>query len=113
MARRLQAVWWAAFLGGMAVLVPGRASAGPDDAQAPAAPVRFVYAGGGLGRDTAFDPAYAVTPYEERLVLACFDPLTTLDPETGAVKPLAAESWTTSPDGKTWTFTLRQGAKWF
>ena len=99
------------FPGGLAL--PGGAAAAPEDSQVPAAPVRFVYAGGALERSTAFDPAYASSGLEERLVLACYDPLTRIDPATGAVKPLAAESWTTSPDGKTWTFTLRKGAKWF
>jgi ABC-type oligopeptide transport system substrate-binding subunit len=113
MARRLHAAVWTALLWGIAVVVPGTCAAGPEDAQVATAPVRFLYAGGSLERSTAFDPAYATSPFEERLVLACFDPLTTIDPETGAVKGLAAESWTTSPDGKTWTFTLRKGAKWF
>ena len=93
--------------------LPAPAGAAPDDSQAPPAPVRFLYAGGALERSTAFDPAYATSGLEERLVLACFDPLTRVDPATGEVKPLAAESWTTSADGKTWTFTLRKGAKWF
>lgn len=30
----------------------------------------------------------------------------------GEVKPQMVDSWTTSPDGLTWTFTLRDGLKW-
>ncbi len=31
----------------------------------------------------------------------------------GVIKPSLATTWTTSPDGKVWTFNLRQGAKWY
>src|SRR5262245_34767854 len=39
------------------------------------------------------DPAKASTPLEERIALACFEPLTAIDPNTGKVVPAAAESW--------------------
>ncbi len=58
------------------------------------------------------DPHDAVHPNDERLILALFDPLTAYDPTTGEVVPAAARSWQVSPDGKTWTFQLRAGAKW-
>jgi peptide/nickel transport system substrate-binding protein len=40
-----------------------------------------------------------------------FDQLTWPD-STGVQKPWLAKSWTTSADGKTWTFTLRSNATW-
>ncbi|MBL9088635.1 MAG: hypothetical protein JNM10_15965 [Planctomycetia bacterium] len=76
-------------------------------ADAPAGPKKFVFA----GACHSIDPALVSGPDDERVVLACFEGLTTIDPVTGEVKPGAATSWTTSPDGKTWTFTLRD-AKW-
>jgi hypothetical protein len=41
---------------------------------------------------------------------ALYDPLITYD-ETGNYIGAVAESWTTSPDGNTWTFHIRQGIK--
>ena len=76
-------------------------------ADAPAGPKKFVFA----SACRTIDPALARGPDEERMVLACFEGLTVIDPVTGEVKPGAATSWTTSPDGKTWTFKLRE-AKW-
>jgi len=40
-----------------------------------------------------------------------YDFLVNHDPEGNPV-PGLAESWTTSPDGLTWTFKIRKGAKW-
>ncbi|WP_181783597.1 ABC transporter substrate-binding protein [Pseudonocardia pini] len=37
------------------------------------------------------------------------DSLTDQDPATGEIKPWLASSWTTSPDAKSYTFTLRPG----
>ena len=60
------------------------------------------------------DPAWlSVTqPNHERLLLVLLEPLTTLDPKSGEVKPGTAASWTQSDDGRTWTFKIREGAKW-
>jgi peptide/nickel transport system substrate-binding protein len=41
-----------------------------------------------------------------------FDGLIEYNLGTMAVEPALAESWTTSSDGKVWTFKLRQGVKW-
>lgn len=40
-----------------------------------------------------------------------YEYLVYLDPETGKGVPGLAESWEMSPDGKTWTFKLRQGVQ--
>lgn len=48
-----------------------------------------------------------------RLIVSnCFEGLVRLD-ENGAVAPAAAEKWTVSPDGRTYTFSLRAGGKWY
>lgn len=41
-----------------------------------------------------------------------FDGLVSTKPDTGAVVPKLAKSYTISPDGKTYTFHLRHGIKW-
>lgn len=41
-----------------------------------------------------------------------FDALIDQDYITGEIVPSLAESWTVSPDGRTWVFTLRQGVQW-
>jgi ABC-type transport system substrate-binding protein len=54
----------------------------------------------------SLDPARASGRGALLVVSQIFDSLTSIDPVTGLVKPAAASSWTTSPDGLTWTFTL-------
>jgi len=46
------------------------------------------------------------------LVENLFVGLTRFDPLTQTVEPAAAESWTVSDDGMTWTFTLRDDLHW-
>ena len=41
-----------------------------------------------------------------------YDFLVGFDPKDLSPRPEIAESWTTSEDGKTWTFTIRQGMTW-
>jgi len=41
-----------------------------------------------------------------------FDGLVEDNGETTATEPALAESWTTSKDGRTWTFVLRKGLQW-
>lgn len=79
--------------------------------------------GGGNQRDRAlslsigngaepltFDPAQATNSWENRMISGMFIGLTMRDAK-GAIVPGMAESWTTSPDGLTWTFKLR-AANW-
>jgi oligopeptide transport system substrate-binding protein len=60
----------------------------------------------------SFDPAKASAPPETDIVRAIFDGLTENDPKTLRAIPALAHKWTSSDDHKTWTFHLRQDAKW-
>jgi oligopeptide transport system substrate-binding protein len=57
------------------------------------------------------DPNAAASGNEVRIVMAMFDGLLTFDRDGKAI-PLVAEKWEISPDGKMYTFHLRDGVKW-
>ena len=56
------------------------------------------------------DPGLARGVPEHRVLQSIFQGLTSLDPKTLDPRPGVAEKWEISPDGKTYTFTLRECA---
>ena len=58
------------------------------------------------------DPALATTAPDIDVTRAIFEGLTDLDPVTLEPIPAIAESWIPENDYRTWTFRLREGAKW-
>jgi oligopeptide transport system substrate-binding protein len=59
----------------------------------------------------SLDPQKARADEAQRVLRDICEGLTTLD-ESGAVAPGIAEKWQLSPDGKTYTFSLRHDARW-
>ena len=59
-----------------------------------------------------FDPAFAAAPPDTDLVRAIFEGLTDYDPQTLAPIPAVAKHWESANDGRTWTFYLREDARW-
>ncbi|MGI8919416.1 MAG: peptide ABC transporter substrate-binding protein [Pyrinomonadaceae bacterium] len=59
-----------------------------------------------------FDPAFAAAPPDTDLVRAIFEGLTDYDPKTLAAIPGVAKHWESANDGRTWTFYLREDARW-
>jgi oligopeptide transport system substrate-binding protein len=70
----------------------------------------FRWSDGGLPQ--TFDPAFAAAPPDTDAVRALFEGLTDYDPVTLAPVPAVATRWESSPDGRVWTFYLREDAKW-
>ena len=60
----------------------------------------------------SFDPAKAAAPPETDVVRAVYEGLTEIDPQTLKPIPAIAKDWDASDDLKTWTFNLRENAKW-
>ena len=58
------------------------------------------------------DPNIMTGEPEGRIADAIFEGLARLDAQSLAPKPGVAESWDIAPDGKTYTFHLRQNARW-
>ncbi len=66
---------------------------------------------GSAADPVALDGALVSDGESLRVIDQIFETLVTLTPGTTEVAPALAESWEASPDGKTWTFHLRQGVK--
>jgi oligopeptide transport system substrate-binding protein len=61
---------------------------------------------------SVLDPALATLPDEFFILRGLLEGLVTPDPDGGEPLPAAAERWTISPDGRTYTFTLRPDGRW-
>jgi peptide/nickel transport system substrate-binding protein len=59
----------------------------------------------------ALDGAVVTDGTTIRVLYQIGEGLTKLEPGGSEVQPSLAESWETSPDGKTWTFNLREGVE--
>jgi peptide/nickel transport system substrate-binding protein len=59
----------------------------------------------------SLDPIITTTEIVRDYGYMVYDTLLSLDAKN-KVQPQMAEKWTVSPDGKTYTFTLRDGLKW-
>jgi ABC-type oligopeptide transport system substrate-binding subunit len=70
----------------------------------------FRWIDGGLPQ--TFDPAFAAAPPDTDLVRAIFEGLTDYDPRTLTPVPAVATRWESSDEGLTWTFHLREDARW-
>lgn len=69
----------------------------------------FVF--GAAGAPKNFDPIFNDDGESFRPARQMFDTLVTYKPGTTELEGALATAWTPSPDGKSWTFTLRQGVK--
>jgi len=70
-----------------------------------------VYNRGSAAEPETVDPHKTSTVYEAHVLRDLFEGLVMQDAKADLI-PGAAESWTVSDDGKTYTFKLRQGATW-
>ena len=70
----------------------------------------FRWSDGGIPQ--TFDPAFAAAPPDTDLVRAIFEGLTDYDPQTLRPVPAVATRWESSRDLRTWTFYLREDARW-
>ncbi len=92
-----------------ALLVAAAAAGGPVAARAPVSGGHFRRA---LSSDPAnLDPALTNTSRAIAVKMTLFDPLLRQDPQTLAIGPGAAESWSVSGDGRMLTFRLRRGIR--
>jgi peptide/nickel transport system substrate-binding protein len=110
-------VWRRILTGPDAVITPVLAAT-PDPASTPTAPVvaasgsyTFVQAVGMA--PLTFNPIFAADPAAQTMIDKLYPRLVGQDPNGGFIVPSAlAQHWEISPDGRTYTFTLRDGIRW-
>jgi peptide/nickel transport system substrate-binding protein len=66
---------------------------------------------GAAGDPKMFDPAFASDGETFRVLKQVFDGLVKTKEGSADIEPALATKWVSSPDGKEWTFTLRDGVK--
>jgi peptide/nickel transport system substrate-binding protein len=63
------------------------------------------------GEISALDPPYMLSTEDTALGFHVYETLTRWDPDSKAIVPVLATSWTSNEAGTEWTFILRQGVK--
>ncbi len=64
-------------------------------------------------RPRHLNPALRIGTWGYRVAMDnVYEPLVRRNPKTMRVEPWLATHWTVSPDGRTYTFTIRQGVRW-
>ena len=58
------------------------------------------------------DPQRMSYMQDLRIARSLYEGLVRIDGSDGSIVPAVAKSWTTSEDGRVWTFTLREDARW-
>src|ERR1700730_11053213 len=66
---------------------------------------------GAAGKPKNFDPIFNDDGESFRPIRQMYDTLIAYKPGTADLQPALAESWQSTPDGKSWTFHLRKGVK--
>jgi len=105
----LRAIWvgvLGAALGTIAACGDGTGTQGAKSAAPGASGGEIVLRRGNGGEPASLDPHFVTAANEDAVISDMLIGLTTQDAE-GRPIPGAAERWETSPDGKTWTFHLR------
>jgi peptide/nickel transport system substrate-binding protein len=109
-ARRLKT---AVALAAVAAMAVGAAGCAKSDRSSDSGEAKtggtFIFAGAGDPKN--FDPIFNDDGESFRPVRQMFDTLITHKPGTADLEGGLAESWEHDPDGKVWTFKLRQGVK--
>lgn len=72
---------------------------------------QILYLGNG-SEPQDLDPQAVIGTIEMRIMTALFEGLVSQDPKDLHPIPGVAETWETSPDGRTYTFHLRKNARW-
>ncbi len=110
-ARRLCAVAGAVMATACLILaVSSAASAGSPTPSA--SPGTNVYREGVLEYVDSLNPFIGYSGVDYSVYHLNYDFLVGFEPEKLQPRPEFAESWSHSPDGKTWTFKIRSGMKW-
>jgi oligopeptide transport system substrate-binding protein len=97
--------------------VPAPAATGPAAGSAPRpnqppAGVKQEIVFNNLSEPASLDPALFTDNVSGNLAQQLYEGLTFYDPKTLEPRPGVAEKWEVSADGKIYTFTLRENAKW-
>ena len=106
--RRLGArVCWIALVTVLAV-IGANGSVGLPAGAADATTLTYVL----ISTGTSKIPAFTTSGEDTNVIDEIYDSLLQVDAKTWKIGPDLATAYTVSPDGKTWTFTLRKGVKW-
>ena len=65
-----------------------------------------------IGEPSSFNPLAANNAQAQELLKVVFDSLAEINPDSLAIEPALAETWTVSKDALLWKFVLRKGLSW-